>query len=83
MINSVVLMGRLTYEPELKTTTSGLSVIRMNLQTLVQPFHKQPLCILFYQNHPFRSGIVSVQFTSLPHTSQPGVFCLANSSTLG
>ena len=26
MINSVVLMGRLTYEPELKTTTSGLSV---------------------------------------------------------
>ena len=57
--------------------------IRMNLQTLVQPFHKQPLCILFYQNHPFRSGIVSVQFTSLPHTSQPGVFCLANSSTLG
>ncbi len=31
MINSVVLMGRLTYEPELKTTTSGLSVIRFQM----------------------------------------------------
>lgn len=27
MINSVVLMGRLTYEPELRTTQSGISVI--------------------------------------------------------
>lgn len=27
MINSVVLMGRLTYEPELKSTPSGVSVI--------------------------------------------------------
>ena len=31
MINSVVLMGRLTYEPELNTTTSGLSVIRFQM----------------------------------------------------
>ena len=31
MINSVVLMGRLTYEPELKTTTSGRSVIRFQM----------------------------------------------------
>lgn len=31
MINSVVLMGRLTYEPELKTTPSGVSVIRFQL----------------------------------------------------
>lgn len=31
MINSVVLMGRLTYEPELKTTPSGISVIRFQI----------------------------------------------------
>lgn len=31
MINSVVLMGRLTHEPELKVTTSGLSVIRITI----------------------------------------------------
>lgn len=31
MINLVVLMGRLTYEPELKTTPSGVSVIRFQL----------------------------------------------------
>ena len=31
MINSVVIMGRLTYEPELKVTTSGLSVIRITI----------------------------------------------------
>ena len=31
MINSVVLMGRLTYEPELKTTPSGVSVIHFQL----------------------------------------------------
>lgn len=31
MINSVVLMGRLTYEPELRTTPSGVSVIRFQL----------------------------------------------------
>ncbi len=30
-INNVVLMGRLTYQPELKTTVSGLSVIRFAL----------------------------------------------------
>ncbi len=28
MINSAVLMGRLTYEPELRATPSGVSVIR-------------------------------------------------------
>lgn len=31
MINSVVLMGRLTYEPELRTTPSGLSVISFQI----------------------------------------------------
>lgn len=31
MINSVVLMGRLTYEPELKTTPSGVPVIHFQL----------------------------------------------------
>lgn len=31
MINSVVLMGRLTYEPELKVTPSGVSVIRFQM----------------------------------------------------
>ena len=31
VLRSVVLMGRLTYEPELKTTTSGLSVIRFQM----------------------------------------------------
>lgn len=31
MINSVVLMGRLTYEPELKTTPNGISVIRFQM----------------------------------------------------
>ncbi|MBR0412659.1 MAG: single-stranded DNA-binding protein [Eubacterium sp.] len=31
MINTVALMGRLTYEPELKTTTSGVSVIRFQI----------------------------------------------------
>lgn len=31
MINSVVLMGRLTYEPELRTTPNGLSVIRFQI----------------------------------------------------
>lgn len=31
MINSVVLMGRLTYEPELRTTPSGVSVIRFQI----------------------------------------------------
>lgn len=31
MINSVVLMGRLTYEPELRTTPSGVSVCRFSI----------------------------------------------------
>ena len=31
MINIVALMGRLTYEPELKSTPNGLSVIRFQL----------------------------------------------------
>ncbi len=31
MINSVVLMGRLTYEPELRTTPSGVSVLRFQI----------------------------------------------------
>lgn len=31
MINSVVLMGRLTYEPELRVTPSGVSVIRFQI----------------------------------------------------
>ena len=31
MINSVVLMGRLTYEPELKSSQSGISVIRFQM----------------------------------------------------
>lgn len=31
MINSVVIMGRLTYEPELRATQSGISVIRFQV----------------------------------------------------
>jgi len=31
MINSVVLMGRLTYEPELRSTANGLSVITFQI----------------------------------------------------
>ncbi len=31
MINTVALMGRLTYDPELKTTSSGVSVIRFQI----------------------------------------------------
>lgn len=31
MINTVALTGRLTYEPELKTTPSGVSVIRFQI----------------------------------------------------
>lgn len=31
MINTVALTGRLTYEPELKVTTSGVSVIRFQM----------------------------------------------------
>lgn len=31
MINTVALMGRLTYEPELKVTPSGISVIRFQI----------------------------------------------------
>ena len=31
MINSVVIMGRLTYEPELRSTQSGISVIRFQV----------------------------------------------------
>lgn len=31
MINSIVIMGRLTYEPELKATPSGISVVRFQL----------------------------------------------------
>lgn len=31
MINSVVLMGRLTFDPELRTTPSGVSVVRFQL----------------------------------------------------
>ena len=31
MINMVALMGRLTYEPELKKTRSGVSVIRFQV----------------------------------------------------
>lgn len=31
MINSVVLMGRLTYEPELKSTSGGISVIHFQI----------------------------------------------------
>ena len=31
MINSAVLMGRLTFEPELKTTPSGISVCRFSI----------------------------------------------------
>lgn len=31
MINSVVLMGRLTFEPELKVTTNGISVVHFQI----------------------------------------------------
>ena len=31
MINMVALMGRLTFEPELKTTPAGVSVIRFQV----------------------------------------------------
>ncbi len=31
MINSVVIMGRLTYDPELRSTQSGISVIRFQV----------------------------------------------------
>ncbi|MCD7796257.1 MAG: single-stranded DNA-binding protein [Clostridiales bacterium] len=31
MINSVVLMGRLTYEPELRSTANGISYIRLQI----------------------------------------------------
>lgn len=31
MINTVALMGRLTYEPELRTTPSGVSVLRFQV----------------------------------------------------
>lgn len=31
MINTVVLMGRLTFEPELRTTPSGVSVLRFQV----------------------------------------------------
>ena len=31
MINMVALMGRLTYEPELRTTPSGVSVLRFQV----------------------------------------------------
>ena len=31
MLNNVVLMGRLTFEPELKVTPSGVSVVRFGL----------------------------------------------------
>ena len=31
MINSVVIMGRLTYEPELRATPSGISVVRFQV----------------------------------------------------
>lgn len=31
MINSVVLMGRLTFEPELRTTPSGVSLVRLQV----------------------------------------------------
>lgn len=31
MINSVVIMGRLTFEPELRTTPSGLSVLNFQI----------------------------------------------------
>ena len=31
MINSVVIMGRLTYDPELRTTPSGVSVVRFQV----------------------------------------------------
>lgn len=31
MLNSVVIMGRLTYDPELKATQSGVSVVRFQI----------------------------------------------------
>lgn len=31
MINSVVIMGRLTYDPELRTTPNGISVVRIQV----------------------------------------------------
>ena len=31
MLNNVVLMGRLTFEPELKVTQSGVSVVRFGI----------------------------------------------------
>lgn len=31
MINSVILMGRLTYEPELRTTPSGISICKFQI----------------------------------------------------
>lgn len=31
MLNSVVIMGRLTYDPELKATPSGVSVVRITI----------------------------------------------------
>ena len=31
MINTVALMGRLTYDPELKSTASGVNVLRFQI----------------------------------------------------
>ncbi len=31
MVNSVVIMGRLTYDPELRTTPNGISVVRFQV----------------------------------------------------
>ncbi len=31
MINSVIIMGRLTYDPELRTTPNGISVVRFQV----------------------------------------------------
>lgn len=31
MINSVVIMGRLTFDPELRTTPTGVSVVRFQV----------------------------------------------------
>lgn len=44
MINSTVLMGRLTYEPELRSTPNGISVIRFQIACKRQFQSKREEC---------------------------------------
>ena len=48
MLNHIVLMGRLTRDPELRRTGSGVAVALSSVWSIMEA-----ICALVMENHPF------------------------------